>query len=246
MNIAIIGYGKMGRMIESLAIEKGHTIGSCIDVDNQDLLSVDNLRQHDVAIEFTTPETSFDNVSKCLDAGLPVVSGSTGWTDRLEELAKRCENENGSFLHASNFSLGVNLIFYLNRHFASIMNRHEQYDVRMSETHHTQKLDAPSGTAISLAEDILGEIARKNSWSLEDADNLPGNSVEAKELLMIQAIREGKVAGIHEVIYESEYDTLSIRHEAKDRRGFAKGAILAAEFLQGKKGFFTMKEVLNL
>ena len=274
MKIAIIGYGKMGRMIESIATGQGHTIGTRIDVDNQDLLSPDNLRQHDVAIEFTMPETAFGNVSKCLDAGIPVVSGTTGWIDRLDELVERCRKNEGSFLYASNFSLGVNLLFYLNRRLASIMNRYGQYDVRMSEIHHAQKLDAPSGTALTLAEGILEEIERKNDWSLWKPDTpagiITGNSSRADDSsgkvddasgkisdssgkaddnsgkLWIEAIRTGKVAGIHEVTYESDFDSLSIRHAAKDRRGFAYGALMAAEYIRNKKGFFTMKEVLNL
>jgi len=246
MKIAIIGYGKMGRIIESIALEKGHTIGSCIDIDNQDQMSQENLRQHDVAIEFTRPETAFNNISKCLDAELPVVSGTTGWTEGLDELAVRCRNENGSFLYASNFSLGVNIFFYLNRHLASVMNRQEQYDVQMSEIHHTQKLDAPSGTAITLAEGLLEEIDRKKEWALRSPGK-PGESPPTrKDRLMIEAIREGTTTGVHEVTYESEFDSLSIRHTAKNRMGFANGAVLAAEFIHGKKGFFSMKEVLDL
>lgn len=240
MKIAIIGYGKMGRMIESMALDKGHTIGSCIDIDNQDLMNTENLRQHDVAIEFTRPETAYENIFKCLDAGLPVVSGTTGWTGRLNELISKCEKENGSFLFASNFSLGVNIFFYLNRQLARVMNNYQQYDIRMSEIHHIQKLDAPSGTAITLAEDIMENIQRKKGWSLAKPSH-PGS-----EKLWIDAIRAGKVAGVHEVTYESEFDTIAIRHAANDRRGFAMGAILASEFIYDKKGFFTMKEVLNL
>ena len=241
----------------SIAREKGHIIGSCIDVDNQDLLAPDKLSQQDVAIEFTRPETAYVNVSKCLDAGIPVVSGTTGWTDRLGELAERCTKENGAFLYASNFSLGVNLLFYMNRQLASKMNRHTQYDVSISETHHTQKLDAPSGTALTLAEDILDEIERKKSWAVlgdpsntgPDIRNNAPNDRAAQadsEIIWIEAIREGTLAGIHEVSYESEFDSLSLRHSAKDRKGFANGAVLAAEFIHDKKGFFTMKEVLDL
>jgi len=259
MKIAIIGYGRIGKMIESIAIQKGHTIGSCIDVDSQDLLSPDNLRLHDVAIEFTTPETAYGNISRCLDAGLPVVSGTTGWTKRLEELIERCKKENGSFLYASNFSLGVNILFHLNRQLAAIMNRYGQYDVRIAEIHHIHKLDAPSGTALTLAEGILGEIDRKSGWSLkgsgsqqprttagkQDREREPEPDSQADQLV-IEAIRAGTVAGVHEVTYESEFDSLSIRHSAKDRRGFANGAVLAAEYIHNKKGFFTMKQVLDL
>lgn len=270
MKIAIIGYGKMGRMIESIALEKGHTIGARIDISNQDLLSRDSLRQHDVAVEFTGPETAYQNIKKCLDAGLPVVSGSTGWTDRLEELAELCRKVDGSFLYASNFNLGVNILFHLNRQLASIMNRQELYRVRMTEIHHTQKKDAPSGTALSLAGDIIASIDRIRDWTLigpaessrgieggnsadRDAGRATGGSTDGKiseakpaDILMIEAVREGEIPGIHEITYESAFDSLSVRHSAKDRRGFATGAILAAEYVCEKKGLFTMKDVLDL
>jgi len=257
MKIAIIGYGRMGKMIESIATAKGHAIGSCIDIDNQDLLSPENLRRHDVAIEFTTPQTAYGNVIKCMEAGIPVVSGTTGWNRNLDKLIDRCRKENGSFLYASNFSLGVNILFHLNRHLAAIMNRQEQYDVSMTEIHHIQKLDAPSGTALSLAEDILGKINRKKGWALKGSGMSAGKRTDEPDdngkgspsgpgKLMIEAIRAGTVAGVHEVIYDSDFDSLSIRHSAKDRRGFANGAVMAAEYIHGKKGFFTMKDVLDL
>jgi len=240
MKIAIIGYGKMGKMIESIAVDRGHKIGSKIDIDNQDLMAAENLKKHDVVIEFTRPETAADNISRCLDAGIPVVSGTTGWKDKLGELVNRCKKENTAFLYASNFSLGVNLLFHLNRQMASIMNRYQEYDVRLSEIHHIQKLDAPSGTAITLADDILENISRKKGWTMEEPP-IPGS-----EKIWIDCIRAGNVAGVHEISYESGSDLLSIRHAAKDRRGFALGAVLAAEFISDKTGFFTMKEVLNL
>lgn len=260
MKIAIIGYGKIGRMIETIAREKGHEIGSCIDIDNQELMSADNLVKHDVAIEFTRPETARDNISKCLDAGLPVVSGTTGWTDKLDEIAERCRREEGSFLYASNFSLGVNILFYLNRKLAGVMSVQSQYDVSLKEIHHDGKLDAPSGTALTLAGDILAAVERKKDWSLKgpaSADRGSGQETDAPagtdadtgdttDSLMIEAVREGTVPGVHEIIYESEFDSLSIRHSAKDRRGFALGAVMAAEFIRDRKGFFTMKEVLDL
>lgn len=249
MKIAIIGYGKMGRMIESTALEKGHEIGSCIDIDNQELLAPESLSKHDVAIEFTRPDTAFDNISRCLDAGIPVVSGTTGWSEGLDQLVERCRKENGAFLYASNFSLGVNILFHLNRQLAGIMNRYPVYDVSMKEIHHTQKLDAPSGTAHTLAADILEAVGRKNEWALQGTSDtgegdIPGSG-NAGETLWIEAVREGAVPGIHEIHWESEFDSLSIRHSAKDRRGFVNGAILAAEFLHDKKGFYTMKEVLD-
>lgn len=285
MKIAIIGYGKLGRMIESIALEKGHTIGSRIDIDNQELLEPDSLGKHDVAIEFTRPETARANITKCLDAGIPVVSGTTGWISELPPIIDRCRKENGSFLYASNFSLGVNILFHLNKKLAAIMNNYDQYDIRMQEVHHTQKLDAPSGTALTLAEGILEEIDRKKKWVLsenpdrarneikddvhprQDGTKDEGGTVDAdgttdtnaaadpdgdgnsgiadSDELVIEALREGMVPGIHELTYESEFDEISISHSAKDRRGFALGAVLAAEFIQDKKGFFTMKDVLK-
>jgi 4-hydroxy-tetrahydrodipicolinate reductase len=238
MKIAIIGYGKMGKMIETTAKKRGHTIGSTIDLGDEDLMAQDNLDQHDVAIEFTSPSTAFDNISKCMDAGLPVVSGSTGWTDRIGELQKRCETEHLGFVYGSNFSLGVNILFSLNERLASIMQNYEAYDVSMTEIHHTQKLDAPSGTALTLAEGIMENISRKKQWVLQD------NARD--DDLWINAIRTGNVTGVHEVTYESVYDSISIKHSAKDRSGFATGAVLAAEFIKDRKGFFTMKDVLQL
>ena len=228
----------MGHMIESTAMNRGHKIGSVIDLCDDHLMTRENLAKHDVAIEFTGPGTAFENISRCLDAGIPVVSGTTGWSERLGELKDRCRKESLSFFYASNFSLGVNILFYLNRQLARIMDGHRQYDVDLTEVHHTQKLDAPSGTALSLAEDILREIKRKRRWTIEGT----GSADELK----IRSVREGDVPGIHEINYESEYDELTLRHSAKDRRGFAMGAVVAAEFLQDKKGFFTMEDLLNL
>jgi 4-hydroxy-tetrahydrodipicolinate reductase len=238
MKIAIIGYGKMGKMIEATAKELGHTIGSIVDLGDEQLMAPDNLDQHDVAIEFTSPSTAFDNISKCMDAGLPVVSGSTGWTDRIVELKKRCKAEYLGFVYASNYSLGVNILFSLNERLAGIMQNHEGYDVRMTEIHHSQKLDAPSGTALTLADGILGNVSRKKQWVLQNSGR--------NEDLWINAIRTGKVTGDHEVFYESTFDSISIKHSAKDRSGFATGALVAAEFIKDRKGFFTMKDVLGL
>jgi len=238
MKIAIIGYGKMGKIIEATARERGHTIGSIIDLGDEQLLSPDNLDKHDVAIEFSSPASAFNNISKCMDAGLPVVSGSTGWTDRIGDLKNRCKAEYLGFVYASNYSLGVNILFSLNERLAAIMQDHEAYDVNMTEIHHSQKLDAPSGTALTLADGILGKVSRKKQWVLQDSGK--------DEDLWINAIRTGKVTGDHEVMYESVFDSLSIKHSAKDRRGFATGALVAAEFIRDRKGFFTMKDVLGL
>ena len=238
MKIAIIGYGKMGKIIEATARERGHTIGSIIDLGDEQLLSPDNLDKHDVAIEFSSPASAFNNISKCMDAGLPVVSGSTGWTDRIGDLKNRCKAEYLGFVYASNYSLGVNILFSLNERLAAIMQDHEAYDVSMIEIHQRQKLDAPSGTALTLADGILGKVSRKKQWVLQDSGK--------DEDLWINAIRTGKVTGDHEVMYESVFDSLSIKHSAKDRRGFATGALVAAEFIRDRKGFFTMKDVLGL
>jgi len=238
MKIAIIGYGKIGHMIETTALNRGHEIGSKIDLGDDRLMKLESLKQHDIGIEFTGPDSAYSNISRCLDAGLPVVSGSTGWTERLGELKDRCDSEGHAFFYASNFSLGVNILFHLNKQLAKIMDAYQPYDVDLTEIHHVHKLDSPSGTAITMAEDILERICRKNKWSMADKT--------ANEELKIQSLREGEIAGIHEVRYESEYDEILLRHSAKDRRGFALGAVMAAEYLQGKKGFHTMQDMLNL
>jgi 4-hydroxy-tetrahydrodipicolinate reductase len=240
MKIALIGYGKMGRIIERIARERGHSIVSKIDINNPDDFESEAFRSADVAIEFTTPATAFDNYRKCFAARIPVVSGTTGWTGRMGEIKKQCEDEGQTFFYASNFSIGVNLFFAVNRYLAKLMNGFPSYDVRITEVHHIHKLDKPSGTGITLAEDILEEISRKKQWRLAD------NVETAKEDLPIRALREGEVPGVHEVCYESEADGITIRHEAKSRAGFALGAVLAAEFTAGKKGFLGMKEMLQL
>lgn len=232
MKIALLGYGKMGRTIEGLAEQAGHEIVFVLDQDMQE----GDLKNADVAIEFSTPEAAYNNIQKCILEGVPVVSGTTGWLDRYEEVLKLCEERNGSFIYASNFSIGVNLFFGLNEYLAKQMKQRSEYDVRITETHHTEKKDAPSGTAISLVEDILENMGYSN-WFLEGT---PGEGVP------IEARREGDVKGIHEIEYRSEVDKISIRHEAFSRDGFAKGALLAAEWLQDKKGVFSMKHVLGL
>lgn len=237
MKIALIGYGKMGKTIEQIALERGHRIVSVIDVDNAGDFESEAFRSADVAIEFTTPATAFSNYMKCFDAGVAVVSGTTGWLDRLGEVKEKCEKEGKTFFYASNYSIGVNIFFALNRYLAKIMDRFPAYDVSMEEVHHIHKLDAPSGTAITLAEDILKEVDRKKRWTL-------GNGNDPAELA-VRAVREGEVPGIHEIVYESEADTISIRHSAKSRKGFALGAVLAAEFTCGKKGFLGMEDMLK-
>ncbi|MDL2243970.1 4-hydroxy-tetrahydrodipicolinate reductase [Parabacteroides sp. OttesenSCG-928-J18] len=237
MKIALIGYGKMGKIIERIARERGHEIVSIIDINNQEDFASEAFKSADAAIEFTIPATAYDNYMKCFAAGVPVVSGTTGWLDRLDEIKAICANEGKTLFYASNFSIGVNIFFALNRHLAKIMNNFPAYDVRMTETHHIHKLDAPSGTAITLAEEMMKELDRKTAWSLDKAEN-PAD-------LMIQALREGEVPGRHEIIYESSVDTIRIEHDAKSREGFALGAVIAAEFAAGKKGFLTMQDLLT-
>ena len=237
MKIALIGYGKMGKTIEQIALQRGHQIVSIIDINNTADFDSEAFRSADVAIEFTTPATALNNYMRCFAANVPVVSGTTGWLDHLDEVKANCEQEGKTFFYASNFSVGVNIFFALNRYLAKIMNNFPAYDVRMTEVHHIHKLDAPSGTAITLAEGILEHIDRKKRWTLETA--------EQPTDLPIHAIREGEVPGIHEIVYESEADTISIKHDAKSRAGFALGAVIAAEFTAGKKGFLGMNDLFH-
>lgn len=237
MNIALIGYGKMGREIERIALSRGHKIGLTIDIHNQNELTVENLQKCDVAIEFTIPANAVSNYFKCFEAGIPVVSGTTGWLNRKDEVHEKCAELNGTFFYGSNFSVGVNLFFELNRKLAQLMAPHKEYSVEMTEVHHTQKLDAPSGTGISLAEDIMMELPGKTKW----VNDLPARENE----LLIKSVRRGEVPGIHTIRYESEVDSIEITHDAKNRVGFAFGAVLAAEFSKGKKGILTMKDLLN-
>lgn len=238
MKIALIGYGRMGKEIEKIALSRGHEIVLKIDVSNQDDLTVENLKKCDVAIEFTIPASAISNYYTCFEAGIPVVSGTTGWLDRKEEVYKKCTDTNGTFFYGSNFSVGVNLFFELNKKLAELMSTRSEYQVEMTEVHHTLKLDAPSGTAISLAEDIIKTLPSKNAWV---------NDQDAKENeLNIKSERVGQVPGIHTVRYESEVDFIEITHSAKSRQGFAFGAVLAAEFCRDNKGILTMKDLLKL
>lgn len=238
MKIALIGYGKMGKTIEQIALDRGHEIVLKIDISNQADLTVENLKKADVAIEFTIPKSAVSNYKLCFEAGVPVVSGTTGWLDQKEEVEQAMKANNGTFFYASNFSLGVNLFFALNKKLAKLMTGREGYDVSMVEVHHTQKLDAPSGTAISLAEDLFENYPAKTSWTLD--------TPTSPEQMHIEAIREGQVPGIHRIKYESEVDHIMIEHSAKSRHGFAFGAVLAAEYSFDKKGMLNMNDLLNL
>lgn len=237
MNIALIGYGKMGHEIEKIALKRGHNIVSIIDMNNLEEFNSPAFKSADVAIEFSTPDSAIQNYRKCFEVGVAVVAGTTGWLEHLDEVKRACAEQGKTFFYASNYSLGVNIFFALNKYLAKIMNNYPNYDVKMEEVHHIHKLDAPSGTAITLAEDLIKEVNRKERWSLE---------VEEKQTdLPIHCIREGEVPGIHEIIYESEADIISIKHDAKSRVGFALGAVLAAEFTNGKKGFLGMGDMLK-
>lgn len=238
MKIALVGYGKMGKEIEKIAIGRGHSIVLTIDINNQEDFTIDNLKKADVVIEFTTPKTAYNNYLQCFKAGVPVVSGSTGWTDKFDEIASICKESGNTFFYSSNYSLGVNIFFELNRKLAAIMNKFPQYDVCVEEAHHNQKLDAPSGTAITIAKDILANVERKKDWRL--------NEFKSTDELQVVSTRLGTIPGTHIVTYDSADDTLEIKHSAKSRRGLAFGAVLAAEFVQGKKGVFGMKDLLNI
>jgi 4-hydroxy-tetrahydrodipicolinate reductase len=237
MKIALIGYGKMGKAIEEIAVAKGHEIVLTVSIDNLEDNTVDKIKKADVAIEFTGPESAYDNIIRCLQAGVPVVSGSTGWLERLEEVRKFCLEGNKTFLYASNFSIGVNIFFELNKRLAELMAPHTGYKVSMTEIHHTQKKDAPSGTAITLAEQILEKIPGKKSWINHISNNL--------DELEIISERKDPAPGTHQIRYSSAIDTIEIIHTAHSRQGFATGAVLAAEFIHDKKGIFSMKDVLG-
>jgi len=238
MNIALIGYGKMGKIIEEIALQRGHTIVLKIDVDNQSDFTKENLSKADAAIEFTGPHSAYENVKKVIEFGVPLVCGSTGWLEHLPEIKKSCAEKNGAFLYASNFSIGVNIFFEINKRLAALMAPHSDYDVAITEIHHTQKKDAPSGTAITIAEGVLDNIHRKKNWVNHISEN-------AGELEIISE-RIDPAPGTHIVRYSSAIDDIEISHKAHSRMGFAAGAVLAAEFISDKKGIFSMKEVLGL
>ena len=237
MKIALIGYGKMGHAIEAIAKERGHAIVSVIDIDNQGDFDSPSFLSADVAIEFSQPQSAYANYLRCFERDITVVAGTTGWLAQQAEIKNLCIEGNHTFFYASNYSIGVNIFFALNKYLAKIMNHFPSYNVQIEEIHHIHKLDSPSGTGITLAEDILENIERKKRWK--------EGSEGAVEDLLIHSKREGEVPGIHEIIYESDADTIRIQHSAKSRKGFALGAVLAAEFVRGKKGFLTMNDMFD-
>jgi len=238
MNIGIIGYGKMGQAIAGIARQRGHTISGTIDLDNKESLKEWTNKQVDVAIEFTAPSQAYLNLRQCLEAGIPVVSGTTGWLDKKSEIDQLCIEKDGTYFYASNYSLGVNITFKVNQFLARIMNAYPDFEVSMEEIHHTQKMDEPSGTAITLAEGIIREMDRINNWEL-------GNSADA-QAVPISSIREGQVPGTHTVRYTSDYDEITLQHKALNRTGFALGAVLVTEWIQNRKGILTMDDFLEL
>ena len=232
MKIALFGYGKMGRLIEQVAISRNHSIAAMKDVDTPEI----DLSNVDVGIDFSTPEAAFENITTCIEHGIPVVSGTTGWLDRYDNIKALCDERQGAFIYASNFSLGVNLFFALNSYLATLMSSFDDYRSSIEEIHHVHKLDAPSGTAISLAKGIIDKTAYVD-WELNS---------KTENILPITSKREGEVPGTHTVHYKSDIDDIEIKHTAHSRDGFALGAVIAAEWLQGKSGVFSMKDVLNI
>jgi 4-hydroxy-tetrahydrodipicolinate reductase len=237
MNIALIGYGRMGHEIESAAVSRGHLIRLIVDKDNLTDLNEHSARDIDVAIEFTTPETAFENVLKCLRMKIPVVCGTTGWLKDYERAVAECNESRSSFIHSTNYSIGVNILFRLNMELARQMAHFNDYKPFIEEIHHTKKLDAPSGTAITLASGISKEHPGYDGWCYE--------SDKAGSKIPISAVREGMVPGTHTITWDSEIDTISLKHEAKNRKGLALGAVIAAEYIQPRKGVFTMNDVLG-
>jgi len=235
MKIALFGYGKMGKEVEKIALSRNHEIVLKIDESNRHSIPENDLKKAEVAIEFSTPDTVIQNIKLCFDHQLPIVVGTTGWYNQFEEIKTLCASKNGSLFYASNFSLGVNLFFKVNSYLAEMMNKYSDYEVSMEEIHHIHKLDKPSGTAITLANQILDKIDRKKNWSIDE---------KHAQTLFIKDLREGEVPGTHIVRYQSPIDDIEIMHKAHNRKGFALGAVLAAEFISNKKGVFTMSDLI--
>ncbi len=233
MNIALLGYGRMGQTIEQIAVKRGHTIVLKVDKDDKDY----DITKADVALDFSIPNVAFNNISNCINNNVPVISGTTGWLEHYDNAVSLCKEKKGAFIYASNYSLGVNIFFELNKTLAKMMSNLKQYNVSMEEIHHTKKLDAPSGTAISLANDIISNHKEFDNWKLDE---------DGQAIIPITAKRIEDVPGTHTVTYESEVDTITIEHIAHNRQGFALGAVIAAEWIVGKTGVFTMNDVLNI
>lgn len=246
MKIALLGYGKMGKIIEKIATDRKHEIILKIDYDNLHDLTTENLQQADVAIEFTTPSSVLSNIDECFNAGVPVVVGTTGWYNELEQVKQQCADKEGTILYASNFSVGVNIFFHVNKVLAKLMNNYPYYEVQVEEIHHLQKVDSPSGTAITIAEGIIDNLDAKNEWAnVLISDENPADDTIKNNQLLIESLRIDSVPGTHTVIYDSEVDTIEFKHTAHNRNGFALGAVMAAEWLQDKKGFHPVTDMFN-
>lgn len=238
MKIVLLGYGKMGKAIEEIALAKRHTVVCKVGIENLEDRTAENIKKGDVVIEFSSPDSAYENVKLCIETGVPVVCGSTGWLDRYDEIRRLCEEKKGGLLYASNFSIGVNIFFALNNKLAELMAPHKEYEIDLKEVHHTQKLDAPSGTAITLAQQVMNSVKRKTRWVNHPSDK--------EEELVIISERTDPAPGTHIVNYHSDIDDICITHTAHSRKGFASGAVLAAEFLAAKKqGVFGMKDVIG-
>ncbi len=246
MKIALLGYGKMGKIIEKIALSRKHEIVLTIDNENLHELTAENLQKADAVIEFTMPGSVISNIEHCFNAGVPIVVGTTGWYDRLDEIKQKCKDRDSALLYATNFSVGVNIFFHINRLLAKVMNNYPYYDVQVEEIHHMQKLDSPSGTAITIAEGIIDNLTAKTDWVnvLTTDDNDDDRDVKQDELL-IESLRIDSVPGTHTVIYDSEVDTIEFKHTAHNRNGFALGAVLAAEWIHDKKGFYSVDAMFD-
>jgi 4-hydroxy-tetrahydrodipicolinate reductase len=244
MKIALLGYGKMGQIIERFALERGHEIVLKIDKDNRSELNASSLSKADVAIDFSAPDAALSNIYACFDANLPVVVGTTGWYGELQQVKNDCLSGNNTLLYGSNFSIGVNLFFHINKVLARVMNDFPAYDVQVEEIHHTQKLDSPSGTAMTIAEGVIENLDRKEEW-VNELDGEPFDEVLRKEQILIASLRVDQVPGTHTVLYSSEVDEIELKHTAHSRAGFALGAVVAAEWLQHKQGFYNIADIFN-
>ena len=247
MKIALLGYGKMGKIIEKIAISRNHEIVLIIDQDNLDELTTENLQKADAAIEFSTPATVTGNINQCFKAGVPIVVGTTGWYAGLAQIKQQCEQNDGSMIYASNFSVGVNIFFYVNRVLAKLMNNYPYYDVQVEEIHHSQKLDSPSGTAITIAEGIIENLDAKKEWinTVTAEGDEPADDTATSDQLLIESLRIDSVPGTHTVLYDSEVDSIEFKHTAHNRNGFALGAVLAAEWIRDKKGFHAVHDMFD-
>ena len=245
MKIVLLGYGKMGQLIEKFALKRGHEVSLIIDADNRESITIEDLQEADIAIDFSTPAAALENISLCFEADLPIVVGTTGWYEHLQEVKETCIEADQSLLYGSNFSIGVNVFFHINRLLAKAMEPYKQYDAQVEEIHHIHKLDAPSGTAITIAEGIIENFEAKDSWVNEVVGQGETSFVNKPNELLIESLRIEEVPGTHTVLYSSEVDQIEFKHTAHNREGFALGAVVAAEWLVGKKGFYQVTEMFD-